>query len=542
MKFSVLSYRVLLIFFIAQTALQAQKTEENWWKESVFYQIYMPSFQDSNGDGYSDFNGITSRLDYLEALGIKGIWLTPFFKSPKVDNGYDIADYTQIDPTYGSMIDFKIFLTEAHSREIKVIIDMVLNHCSTDHYWFQEARKSKDNPYRDYFIWRDEPNNWESFFGGSAWEYDSLTDQYYYHKFDRRMVDFNWQNPVVVEEMQQVLRFWLDLGVDGFRLDVINFLTTDGVLADNPIENGEHQHLYDIDQPGLKAALKTLRNTVDEYPNRFLVGEVGSDKLDILSQYQSPEMMDVVFNFNFGSIPEFDAARIFEEIQQMENQMPAYPTLFFGSHDNPRLMSRLADENPKCALALAALMLTARGVPFIYYGEEIGMQNILAETPEQIVDIQGKTQFALARAKGQTEAEALFYANKHNRDKSRSPMQWDSSPNGGFTEAEPWIRLHENYQKTNVKMASENPESLLNQYIKLIRLRNSLKALQYGEYTDLRFEEGLIFYTRTFKNQSVSVSINFGSKTTISIPDEAKIHYGSKVLETNGFVVFELKD
>lgn len=540
MKFSVLSYRVLLIFFISQTALHAQEVEKKWWKESVFYQIYMPSFQDSNGDGYSDFNGITSRLDYLESLGVKGIWLTPFLKSPKVDNGYDIADYTKIDPTYGSMIDFKIFLTEAHSREIKVIMDMVLNHCSTDHFWFQEARKSNDNPYREYFIWRNEPNNWESFFGGSAWEYDSLTDQYYYHKFDRRMADLNWQNPKVVKEMQQVLRYWLDLGVDGFRLDVINFLTTDGVLADNPTENGKQQHMNDIDQPGLKTALKAIRKTVDEYPNRFLVGEVGSDKLEVLKQYQGPEMMDVVFNFNFGSIPAFDAQRLFEEIDQMAKEMSGYPTLFFGSHDNPRLMNRLADHDSERALALAALMLTARGVPFIYYGEEIGMQNILAETPEQIVDIQGKTNYKLALAKGQTEAEALVYANKHNRDKSRSPMQWNSSPNAGFTEGKPWIRLHKNFQKINVKAASNKPESLLNQYKKLISLRNSLKALQYGEYTDLRFEEGLIFYSRTFANQTVSVAINFGSKTIISIPDSAKIHFGSKVLETNSFTIYEL--
>lgn len=539
MKNPIIIIVLLVVFCFYFASAQAQNSEEVWWKESVFYQIYMPSFQDSNDDGYSDFNGITSRLDYLESLGIKGIWLTPFLKSPKVDNGYDIADYTQIDPTYGSMIDFKIFLAEAHSREMKVIMDMVLNHCSTDHYWFQEARKSKDNPYRDYFIWRDKPNNWESFFGGSAWEYDSLTDQYYYHKFDRRMADLNWQNPIVVEEMQQVLRFWLDLGVDGFRLDVINFLTTDGILANNPTENQNQQHEFDIDQPGLKAALKIIRIAVDEYPNRFLVGEVGSDKLEVLKQYQSPEMMDVVFNFNFGSIPEFDAKRLFEEIQQMENQMPAYPTLFFGSHDNPRLMNRLANNNPKRALALAALMLTARGVPFIYYGEEIGMQNILAETPEEIIDIQGKTQYALALANSKTKTEALAFANKHNRDKSRSPMQWDSSPNAGFTTATPWIKLHENYRETNVKAAAEDPNSLLNQYRKLISLRNSLKALQYGAYMDLSFENGLIFYTRTFENQTVSVAINFGGKTSILIPENAKIHFGNKVLEINEVVIFE---
>lgn len=339
--------------------------------------------------------------------------------------------------------------------------------------------------------------------------------------------------------MQQVLRYWLDMGVNGFRLDVINFLTTDGILADNPTENDNQLHLFDIDQPGLEDALKTIRKTVNEYPNGFLVGEVGSDKLEVLKHYQSPEMMDVVFNFNLGSIPKFDAARIFDELQQMEKQMPGYPTLFFGSHDNPRLMNRLADNNPERALALAALMLTARGVPFIYYGEEIGMQNITAETSEQIVDIQGKTNYALALAEGKTAAEALAFANKHNRDKSRSPMQWDSSPNAGFTTADPWIRLHENYRETNVKTAAGNPNSLLNQYKKLISLRNSLSALHYGEYSYLRFDDGLIFYTRTYENQSISVAINFGPKTTISIPVEAKIHFGSKVLETNGFVIFE---
>ncbi|PHK27666.1 glycosyl hydrolase, partial [Nostoc linckia z16] len=295
----------------------------------------MPSYADSNGDGYGDFKGITGRLGYLQELGVKGLWLTPFLKSPKVDNGYDVADYYAIDPTYGTMDDFKAFLDNAHSEGIKVVMDMVLNHTSTDSQWFKEARKSKDNPYRDYYIWKDKPNNWESFFGGTAWEPDMATNQYYYHKFDVRMADLNWGNPKVVAEVQKVLRFWLDKGVDGFRLDVINFLTTDGITQDNPVKDGSQQHINDIDQNGVKAAMKVIKSTISEYENRFIVGEIGSDKIEVLKQYQSPDLLDVVFNFNFGSIPSFSAKRIFDELKSMETYMQSYPTLFFGSHDMP---------------------------------------------------------------------------------------------------------------------------------------------------------------------------------------------------------------
>lgn len=244
---------VLLSFLMANpTFLKAQNLENKWWKETVFYQIYIPSYADSNGDGYGDFKGMTLKLDYLKELGVKGIWLTPFLTSPKVDNGYDVANYYEVDPTYGNKADFDVFLKEAHKRGIKIIMDMVLNHTSTDSKWFQESRKSKDSPYRDYYIWKDEPNNWESFFGGTAWQKDTLTNQYYYHKFDKRMADLNWSNPKVVKEIQKVLRFWLDTGVDGFRLDVINFLTTDGITLDNPIKNGVQEHLNDISQSGVK--------------------------------------------------------------------------------------------------------------------------------------------------------------------------------------------------------------------------------------------------------------------------------------------------
>ncbi|MCF8366988.1 MAG: glucohydrolase, partial [Bacteroidales bacterium] len=299
-----LSSFLLLIMLSSCNPKPEPGGEKQWWKETVFYEIYMPSFKDSHGDGFSDFKGMTSKLDYLQSLGIKGIWLTPFYQSPKIDNGYDISDYLKVDETYGNPEDFNTFITEAHQRDIKVIIDMVVNHTSTEHRWFQESRKSIDNPYRDYYIWKDVPNNWESFFGGKAWQYDSLTQQYYYHKFAPEMADLNWQNPKVTEEIQNIFRFWLDSGVDGFRLDVINFLTTAGITHDNPMdEKGRQIHVYDLDQKGVKQAMKTIYETINEYDNRFVAGEIGSDKIEVLRQYQGKELLDVVFNFNFGSIP-----------------------------------------------------------------------------------------------------------------------------------------------------------------------------------------------------------------------------------------------
>jgi len=498
----------------------------------------MPSFQDSDGNGISDFKGMTSRLDYIQTLGIKGIWLTPFLKSPKVDNGYDVADYYQIDPVYGTMDDFRNFLAEAHKRGIKVIMDMVINHTSTDCKWFQESRKSKDNPYRDYYIWKDKPNNWESFFGGGAWQLDSLTNQYYLHKFAVRMADLNWSNPAVVKEVQKVLRFWLDLGIDGFRFDVINFLNTDDITTDNPVKDGKIQAVYNINQPGVKKAIAIIKSTVNEYKDRFTVGEVGNDQIDVLKQYQSPELMDVVFNFNFGSIPAFSIERLFNELQSMEKNMSGYPTLFFGSHDNPRLMNRLAGENIQRAKALAALILTAKGVPFIYYGEEIGMQNITANTYDEIKDIQGKTFYQLAVDAGKTPAEALAEGNNHNRDKSRSPMQWDGTTNAGFTTGKPWIKVNDDYAKVNVQEDLKQKSSILNTYKALLKLRNNEKTLQYGRYEKLERHGDIIQFTRMYKGDEITVILNFGKEMKYDIPAEAKILMGNKVLKPNGFLIY----
>jgi len=527
-----------ILIAVCSYSLAEKNPSEKWWKECVFYQIYMPSYADGNGDGYGDFKGMTSKLDYLKQLGVKGIWLTPFLTSPKVDNGYDIADYYEVDPTYGSKADFETFLKEAHKRGIKVIMDMVLNHTSTDCKWFQESRKSIDNPYRDYYIWKDKPNNWESFFGGTAWEKDTLTNQYYYHKFDKKMADLNWSNPKVVAEFQKVLRFWLDSGVDGFRLDVINFLNTNGITTDNPVKDGLQVHINDIDQAGVKNAMRIIKGTVSEYNNRFIVGEIGSGKIEVLKQYQSSDLLDVVFNFNFGSIKEFSSKRIFDELQSMEKNMSSYPTLFFGSHDMPRMIDRLADGKPEKALALAALMLTAKGVPFIYYGEEIGMHNIIAKNLEEMEDIQGKTHYELALAKGKNPDEALLEGNEHNRDKSRSPMQWNGNAFAGFSTEKTWIKINSDYKQTNVQDLANEENSILNSYKKLIALRNNEKALQYGKYERLEHKDGQILFTRSFERDKITVVINFGSEKKISLSKGTKILLGNTKLKSNGFIIY----
>jgi glycosidase len=414
-----------------------------------------------------------------------------------------------------------------------------LNHTSTECKWFQESQKSIDNPYRDYYVWKDKPNNWESFFGGTAWEKDTLTNQYYYHKFDKKMADLNWSNPKVVAEVQKVLRFWLDAGVDGFRLDVINFLTTNGITADNPVKNGQQQHINDIDQDGVKSAMRTIKSTVSEYENRFIVGEIGSDKIEVLKQYQSQDLLDVVFNFNFGSIKTFSSKRIFDELQSMEKNMSNYPTLFFGSHDMPRMIDRLADGNPDKALALAALMLTAKGVPFVYYGEEIGMHNIISKNLNEMVDIQGRTHYQLALAKGKNPNEALVEGNEHNRDKSRSPMQWNENAFAGFSKDKSWIKINSDYKKVNVQHLMNKENSILNGYKKLIALRNNEKVFQYGAYDRLEYNENQILFTRSYEGDKITVVINFRTTKKISLPKGVKILMGNPNLKTNDFIIYK---
>lgn len=499
--------------------------EAPWWKSAVFYEIYMPSFCDGNGDGIGDFAGIVSKLDDLRELGVDGLWLTPFYLSPKVDNGYDIADYTAIDPDYGTMEDFEAFIREAHARGMKVIVDLVLNHTSAEHPWFRESRSSRTNPKRDWYIWKDPvnggpPNNWESFFGGPAWEFDEATGQYYYHAFAKEQVDLNWTHPHVRTAMKEVMGFWLDKGIDGFRLDVINFLKVSGAFPDNPYDaaTGEQQHAHDKDQVGVLDAIAEICAYVHEREGAFMVGEVGSEDMDVLRRYSGTGLLDVVFNFNLGSQETFSLDRLDTELRKMEevHASDQVPTLFFSSHDMPRHISRFGEGNPeleeKRAKLIAALMLTAKGVPFLYYGDEIGMRDFVAETIEDMRDVQGLTAYRLALANGQSSEEALRAANAKCRDKSRTPMQWTDDTYGGFSAVEPWIGMGPQHRVLNVRAEKQRPGSIYAFYRELIALRRRHPALHAGDYARLERREDTLLYVKRAAGEEALVAINFGAK------------------------------
>ncbi|WP_174567629.1 glycoside hydrolase family 13 protein [Gottfriedia acidiceleris] len=487
----------------------------NWWKQTTFYEIYMPSFMDGNGDGIGDFPGIISKLDYLKELGIGGIWLTPFYPSPKVDNGYDISDYYSIDPDYGTMEDFELFIEESHKRGIRIIADLVLNHTSSDHKWFKESKSAKNHPKRDWYIWRDKPNNWESFFGGTAWEYDEITNQYYYHAFAKEQVDLNWANPEVKKAMFDVMDFWLQKGIDGFRLDVINFLKVNNSFKDNPneIEKNEQLHLHDKDQEGVLSIISEIAEFVNRYKDKFLVGEVGSEDLSILKDYSGVNKLDVVFNFNIGSISEFDPNRIFQQLYETEqaydeNQLP---TLFFSSHDMSRFTSRFGGDEVRAKL-VATLMLTAKGVPFIYYGDEIGMRDWTTDDIKKMKDVQGLTAYELKMQSTNSEDEALKVANEKSRDKSRTPMQWNSQVNVGFSTVEPWITIPSQTLDINVENQMQYSNSMLSFYKSLLKLRSQYTSLQLGQYELLKYEEDLLYYIRSYKDEKIIVILNFSNE------------------------------
>ncbi|OEF99167.1 glucohydrolase [Vulcanibacillus modesticaldus] len=505
---------------------------DKWWKEAVFYEIYMPSFCDGNGDGIGDFLGIISKLDYLKDLGVNGIWLTPFYKSPKVDNGYDIEDYYEIDPDHGTMEDFTNFIEEAHKRNIKVIADLVLNHTSNRHKWFLESKSSIDNSKRDWYIWKDNPNNWESFFSGSAWEYDETTNQYYYHAFAKEQVDLNWSNNEVKEAMFDVIKFWLDKGIDGFRLDVINFLTVKDHLQDNPYdENGEQLHLYDKDQDGILEIIEELKKLTEEYDDKFLVGEVGSEDLDVIKKYIGKKRLDAAFNFNLGSIEQFDVDKIFEEIRTMEKKfdIEQLPTLFFSSHDMSRHISRFGDKGIEedRAKNIATLILTAKGIPFIYNGEEIGMRDYIANSIHEMKDIQGILAYSKAIDESKNKNEALKIANSKCRDKSRSPIQWDNTEYAGFSSTKPWININKNKEEINVKNQLSDPNSILNHYKNLIKLRSKYNSLNKGVYEELNKNNNLIYYLKKYNEEKSLILINF---------DRSKVKFDLKKYKDFNFI------
>lgn len=454
-----------------------------WWQECVFYQIYLPAFCDGNADGRGDFIGLMQKIDYLHELGIGGIWITPFYPSPMVDNGYDISDYCAVDPRFGQFEDFSRVVAACHARGIRVVIDLVLNHVSSQHPWFVDAWNNPASRYRDYFIFTDRPNNWQSFFSGSAWTPEPDTGQFYYHKFAPQQVDLNWQNPQVEQEINRVMDFWLAAGVDGFRFDVINFLTTDGIGADNPESAGVQEHLHDVNQPGLMDVLRRLMAYARAKGDLFLIGEIGSEDLAVLGRYQGADRLDVVFNFNLGSQKTFLPQAIFSALTAMHEQQPGLPTLFFSSHDMSRMISRFGETERDTARARAvlALQLTARGVPFIYQGEEFGLTDFRPQCLEEIVDVQGRTHYQTARAAGMTAEQALEIALTHTRDASRAPLPWGDK------------------------------DALWKDYRELIALRNRIPVLRHGQYTCLTLTDACLWFSRIMADEQVWVAINFGA-------------------------------
>jgi alpha-glucosidase len=517
-------------------------TQAPWWQSAVFYQVYIRSFQDSNADGIGDLPGLISRLDYLRDLGIGAIWLSPHYPSPQVDCGYDIADYVTVAPEYGSLDDFRRLLDIAHQRGLHIITDLVLNHTSDQHAWFQESRSNRHHPRRDWYVWRPgrgdgPPNNWLSAFGGSSWEFDPSSGEYYYHLFFKEQPDLNWRNPAVKEAMWQVARFWLDLGVDGFRLDAIDTLYEHPDMPDHPVEveikelrhyllsasseqRGEHGSQkqlfqYQVDQPGDVELMQELRKLVNEYPERVLLGE--SDR--IVFYGEGGDGLNMIFNFPLMNMKKLEPEQVSQNQQDRLTALPAgaWSANTLGNHDRPRTLQAHSDgkHNQELARLSLALVLTLRGTPFLYYGEEIGMNNLLLGDLAQVRDFTSLWVYHMALERGVAPQEALQQAVGYGRDQCRTPMQWENSPNAGFCprDVHPWLPVNPDHnQGVNVADQKQDPGSLLNFYRNLLRLRRETPALSLGEYQTVgECPKELLAYLREIKapRQVCLVLLNF---------------------------------
>jgi len=464
-----------------------------WWKTAVIYQIYPRSFSDANRDGIGDLQGIIGKLDYLQWLGIRAIWISPIYPSPMADFGYDVSDYTGINPIFGTMADFDRLLNEAHARDLNVLLDFVPNHTSDRHPWFIESKRSKASPKRDWYIWHDgkpdgsAPNNWKSVFGGDAWEWDADTEQYYYHGFLKEQPDLNWRNSAVQEAMYNAMRFWLDKGVDGFRVDVMWHMIKDAQLRDNPpnpdyVESQPTYNqllpVYSTDQPEVHAIVAEMRKVVDAYGDRVIIGEIYLPIQQLMAYYgPQNDGAHIPFNFLLLNLP-WHAPEISAAIDQYEGALPAegWPNWVLGNHDRPRLTSRIGEHQARVA---AVLLLTLRGTPTLYYGDEIGMHDVPIPA-EEIRDPQG-----------------LNMPDKDlSRDPCRTPMQWSDRPYAGFSEVAPWLRVDKKYARVNVEAQRNNYFSMLSLYRKLIQLRNGEPALNQGTYTPISSTDQLIAYRR----------------------------------------------
>jgi alpha-glucosidase len=486
-----------------------------WWRDGVIYQIYPRSFADSNGDGLGDLGGIISHLDYLVDLGIDAIWLSPFYPTPDKDFGYDISDYMNVDPRFGSLADFDRLTAGAHQRGIRIIVDLVLNHTSDQHLWFVESRASLNNPKRDWYIWRNHPNNWQASFGGKAWEYDPQTGQYYLHLFTKEQPDVNWRNREVRKAQLDVFRFWLGRGVDGFRLDVFNAYFKHPELPDNPPKFGlrgfdRQRHIYDIDQPDMMPFLNEMRALLDSFPERYAVGETYFASPQKTVSYCGPNRLHAAFSFDFTSKdlsypwnPRWVMGQVLKREENL-NAAGVWPTTVMSNHDLPRAASRYCrGEDDNQAFLAMALLLTLRGTPFMYYGEEIGMRDIHLHRDE-ILDPPGKKYWPIYKG----------------RDGCRSPMQWDDSTFAGFSNHKPWLPVHPDYLRRNVSSQQANPGSLHHFTKKLLALRKETPALCRGDFVPLPTSPGMLAYLRRSEGQSVLAAMNFSERQVrFSMPE-----------------------
>ncbi len=498
-----------------------ENKKDLWWKQAVIYQIYPRSFQDSNGDGIGDLKGIISRLDYLEELGINAVWLSPVCQSPQDDNGYDISDYEKIDPMFGSLEDMEILIQEAEKRKIKIILDLVLNHSSDEHKWFQEAKKSKDNPYHDYYVWRDGeegvyPNEMESVFGGPAWEWVPELKQYYFHQFSVKQPDLNWENPKLRREIYDMILRWMDKGVGGFRLDVIDQIAKDPELK------------VTCNGPRLHEFIQELSRETFQKGNLITVGEAWGADVERAKLYSNPDGSEFSMVFQFEHIgldqeegkTKWDIAPL--SLVKLKKTMAKWQTelhdcgwnsLFWNNHDLPRIVSRWGNDKKywkESAKMLATLLHGMQGTPYIYQGEELGMTNVDFQDIGQYQDIETLNMYKQRIREGYTKEEIMESLHKKSRDNARTPMQWSHEKNAGFTTGTPWMELNKNYETVNAVSEMEDPDSIFHYYKKLIQLRKDQSIFVNGDFRLLLEEDESVFaYVRTEGTQEILVCANF---------------------------------
>ncbi|MDI9232056.1 alpha,alpha-phosphotrehalase [Staphylococcus caprae] len=522
---------------------------QNDWRKSVVYQIYPKSFNDTTGNGEGDLNGIIEKLDYLKYLGVDYLWLTPIYESPMNDNGYDISNYFKINEQFGTIEDFKRLVAEAHQRDLKIMLDIVINHTSTHHEWFKEAMRSKDSSYRDYYFFRESndgpPTNWESKFGGNAWQYDDKTDEYYLHLFDVSQADLNWDNPEVRRELYKIVNYWIDFGVDGFRFDVINLISK-GAFKDSPKIGKE----FYTDGPRVHDYLNELNRHTFGGKDLMTVGEMSSTTIDHCIKYTNPERHELssVFNFHHLKVDyengdkwtyaDYDfhqLKNILMEWQLGIHQGGGWNAIFWCNHDQPRVVSRFGDDSNEelrqaSAKTLAIALHMLQGTPYIYQGEEIGMTNPHFSMMNQYRDVESLNAFQELKRKGYSEDYILKILDQKSRDNSRTPMQWTNGEASGFTSGQPWIDIDPNYKEVNVEQAIEDDHSVFHMYRRLIDLRHNHDILTYGDITPLYMTHDQLFiYRRNYQSKSWLVIANF-SKEAARTPRD---------LDTEGDIIIQ---